>query len=60
LPAPGAETYTAHAITVAAVKFNTVYLPPCMAVALAGFGSASDKRSSLGPTGHTFAFIPNK
>jgi len=47
LPAPAAETYTAHSTAMPAVQFNTVYLTPCTAVPSFNFGAASDKRSSL-------------
>jgi hypothetical protein len=48
LPTPAAETYTAHSTAIPAVQFNTVYPTPCTAVPSISFGSASDKRYSLG------------
>ena len=47
LPAPAAETYTAHATAIPAVQFNTVYPTPCTTVPSIRIGAASDKRYSL-------------
>ena len=51
LPAPAAETYTAHATAIPAVQFNTVYPTPCTTVPSIRIGAASDKRYSLGVKG---------
>lgn len=52
LPAPAAETYTAHSTAIPAVQFNKVYLTPCKAVPSISFATASDKRCSLGVKDH--------
>ena len=48
LPETAAETYTAHSTASPAVQSNEVYPPPCTTVPSISFGSASDKRYSLG------------
>ena len=48
LPAPAAETYTAHSTVGPAVQSNEVYPTPCTTVPSISIASASDKRYSLG------------
>ena len=57
LPTPATETYTAHATAIPAVQFNTVYLTPCTTVPSISFGSASDKRYSLGIYGVAYFWL---
>jgi hypothetical protein len=47
LPTRATETYTAHATSIAAVQFNTVYPTPCTTVPSISIAAASDKRYSF-------------